>query len=198
MSNYAWSSDGQRIAYIATEPESDGSKSREEHMGPFHVVRREYHHRHLWTLDVSEALDQPTAGELHTQGEDFSVRDLSFSPDGEKIAFSATIDPDLIHRGTADIYVVTLSGNAIKKIVSQPGPDSSPLWSPDGSRIVFSTSMGREPFYPLNNELAVVSVVGGDIHVLTEDFDERPRLVEWNNQGIYFSAFQKRRVICSG
>ena len=97
----------------------------------------------------------------------------------------------MIHRGTADIYVVTLSGNAIKKIVSQPGPDSSPLWSPDGSRIVFSTSMGREPFYPLNNELAVVSVVGGDIHVLTEDFDERPRLVEWNNQGIYFSAFQK-------
>ena len=72
VSNYAWSSDGQRIAYIATEPESDGSKSREEHMGPFHVVRREYHHRHLWTLDVSEALDQPTAGELHTQGEDFS------------------------------------------------------------------------------------------------------------------------------
>ena len=191
VSNYAWSSDGERIAYIATEPESDESKSREEHMGAFHVVRREYEHRHLWTLDVTEALDQPTAGEQHTHGEDFSIRDLSWSPDGEKIALSATIDPDLIHRGTADIYVVTLSGNAIKKIVSQPGPDSSPLWSPDGSRIVFSTSMGREPFYPLNNELAVVSAAGGEIHVLTEDFDEEPRLVEWNDDGIYFWAFQK-------
>ncbi len=191
VSNYAWSSSGKRMAYIATEAESAYSKSRDEHMGAFHVVRREYEHRHLWTLDVAEALGEPTAGEQHTRGEDFSLRDLSWSPDGEKIAFSATINPDLIHGGTADIYVVTLVGNAIQKIVSQPGPDSSPIWSPDGSRIVFSTYMGREPFFALNNELAVVSATGGDIHVLTEDFDEEPRLVEWNHDGIYFSALQK-------
>ena len=191
VSNYVWSSGGRRIAYIATEAESTYSKSRDEHMGAFHVVRREYEHRHLWTLDVTEALGDPTAGEQHTRGEDFSIRDLSWAPDGEKIAFSATINPDLIHGGTADIYVVTLSDNAIEKIISQPGPDSSPIWSPDGSRIVFSTYMGREPFFALNNELAVVSATGGDIHVLTEDFDEEPRLVEWNNDGIYFSASQK-------
>jgi len=191
VTNYVWSPDGGRIAYIVTEPETDELKSREKHMGGFQVVRREYSYRHLWTLDVSEALDEPSAGEQHTRGEDFSVRDLSFSPDGEKIALSATINPDLIQGGTADIYVVTLSDNSVKKIVSQAGPDSSPLWSPDGSRIVFSASMGREPFYALNNELAVVSAGGGDIRVLTEDFDERPRLVEWNHDGIYFSAFQK-------
>ena len=191
VTNYVWSTDGGRIAYIATERESADSKSREKHMGGFHVVRREYKHRHLWTIDVTEAIGEPSAGEQHTRGEDFSIRNLSFSPDGGRIAVSATINPDLIHGGTADIYVVTLSDNSIKRIVSQPGPDSSPLWSPDGSRIVFSASMGREPFDALNNELAVVSAEGGDIRVLTEDFDERPRLVEWNHDGICFSAFQK-------
>ncbi|MDX1390360.1 MAG: prolyl oligopeptidase family serine peptidase, partial [Acidobacteriota bacterium] len=160
-------------------------------MGSFHVVRREYHHRHLWTISVDDAKKSPAAGSPVTEGDDFSVGDLDWSPDGTAIAFSAAINPDLIHRGTTDLYVVDLADKTPTKIVSQAGPDSSPRWSPDGRHIVFSTSMEREPFYALNNELAVVPASGGDIRVLTASFDERPRVVAWNEDGVYFWAFQK-------
>ena len=189
VATFEWARDGRTIAYLAQD--EDDSESRREHMGAWHVVRREYRHRHLWTIDVPKALRKPSAGTRHTSGKDFSVRDFAISPDGSRIAFSATINPDFVHGGTADVYVVTLSDNALDKIVSQPGPDTAPRWSPDGSRIAFSTYMGREPFYALNNEIAVVPASGGDIEVLTKDFDEEPRLVTWNADGIYFWAFQK-------
>ncbi len=116
---------------------------------------------------------------------------FSWSPNRSKIAFAATIDPDLIHGGTADVYVVTLGDNSVDKIVSQPGPDSGSRWSPDDKQILFSTQMGRERYSAFNNELAVVPAEGGETRTLSEDFDENARFVDWNQDGIYFMAWQK-------
>jgi dipeptidyl aminopeptidase/acylaminoacyl peptidase len=191
VSDYEWAPDGKRMAYTASEPESDYQEKRLDQMGDFHVVRREYRYTHLWSLDFEQASLKPTPGQQHTNGASFSVGDIAFSPDGTRLAFSATVNPDLIHRGTSDIYVLTFSDNSIQKIVSQPGPDSDPHWSPDGRQIVFSTQMGRKLYYASNNELAVVSASGGEPTSLTDDFDEMARLVTWNQDGIYFQASQK-------
>jgi dipeptidyl aminopeptidase/acylaminoacyl peptidase len=191
VSDYEWAPDGKRIVYTASEPESDYLKERAEQVGDFEVVRREYRFSHLWSLDFEKALEKPVKGQQHTNGTSFSVNNFAFSPDGSKLAFSATVNPDLIHRGTSDIYLLAFDNHSIEKIVSQPGPDTSPHWSPDGSQIVFSTQMGRKLYYAWNNELAVVSVSGGELRVLTDDFDEMARLVTWNPDGIYFQANQK-------
>src|SRR5947209_11512651 len=106
-------------------------KNRKEHLGDFEVVRKEYDHLHLWTIDVAEALKEPQTGKPCTRGKDYSVGRFSWSPDGSRIAFDATRNPDLIHIGSADIYVLNLADLAVKKIVSQPGPDGNPHWSPD-------------------------------------------------------------------
>ena len=87
---------------------------------------------HLWTVDVDEALRRPQPGSRRTSGKDFTVGGFDWSPDGTKIAFSATINPDLINGRTSDIYVLDLADDQVKKIVDQPGADSAPLWSPDG------------------------------------------------------------------
>ena len=179
------------MAFTAEASETEYLENRKEHMGGFDVVRREYANHHLWSLDVHKAMDRPAEGEQLTKGEDINVTSFSWSPDGNTIAFSATINPDLVKRGTADLYVLALGDQSIRKIVSQPGPDSNPHWSPDGQQIVFFTVMGRELFYPFNDELAVVSATGGEPRVLTEDFDEDARFVAWNQDGIYFEALQK-------
>ena len=62
---------------------------------------------------------------------------------------------------TADLFVLTLAGGRVKKIVSQPGPDTNPRWSPDGKEIVFQSAMGKSGYYHANSRLAVVPAEGG-------------------------------------
>jgi dipeptidyl aminopeptidase/acylaminoacyl peptidase len=192
VNGFEWSPDGKTIAFSATDPEPQAAKDRKDYYGDYAVVREEYSFTHLWTVDVAEALKEPQAGRRRTSGTDFSVGGFSWSPDGTRIAFSATIDPDLINGGTADIYVLDLAaGVTVKKIVGQPGPDNGPQWSPDGASIVFSSAMGRTDYFARNSRLAVVPAGGGSVRSLTDAFDEDPYLIAWNPTGIYFFSLQK-------
>jgi Tol biopolymer transport system component len=122
VNGYAWSRDGQRIAFTSSDANQQEAKARKEHLGDFEVVRREYTHSHLWTLDVAEALNAPVTGTQRTRGKEFSVASFNWSPDGKRIAFSATKNPDLINGGTADIYLYEFDGEVSKVLVAQPGP----------------------------------------------------------------------------
>lgn len=191
VESFAWSPDGRLIAFTAAEPAPRFMKDRKEHYGDYSVVRREYNFVQLWTVAVDEARASPAAGVQRTKGSDFSVGSFDWSPDGTRIAFSATVNPDLIQGHTADIYVLNLADDGIRKVISQPGPDNTPHWSPDGRQIVFSSYMGRADYNARNSRLAVVSAEGGTPRSLTDAFDENPGFVEWNGDGIYFSGSQK-------
>ena len=191
ISNFDWSEDGKAIAYLATEPPTKEGKDRKEQYGDFQVVHKDYSFVHLWTLDLAEALKEPVIGRQRTKGQDFSIGAFSWAPDGARIAFSATINPDLIQGGTSDIYVLDLSGDDVRKIVSQPGPDNNPRWSPDGKQILFTSAMGKTVFFHANARLALVPAGGGTPRSITDSFDEQPGFVAWTGEGIYFSALQK-------
>ena len=113
-----------------------------------------------------------------------------------KIAFGATINPDLIQGTTSDIYVLNLTNDSVTKLVSQPGPDSNPRWSPDGKQIVFSTAMGNTVYFASNIRLAVVSADGGTPRSITENFDENPNVVDWRSDGIYLVGYKRPLRIC--
>jgi len=191
VGNFAWSEDGRTIAYTATEPTAQPLKDRKDYYGDYDVVREGYSYVHLWTLDVAEAMKSPIAGKQRTKKTDFSIDAFSWSPDGSMIAFSATVNPDLIQGTTADIYLLNLKDDSVKKIVDQPGPDNNPRFSPDGKQIVFSSAMGEKLFFASNSRLAIVGVDGGTPKSVTDSFDENPGLLEWNRNGIYFNALQK-------
>ncbi len=188
---YAWSPDGKTIAFTAADPAADEAKARKDFYGDFEVVRREYTHTHIWTVDVAEALRAPQPGRRRTSGKAFTVGSFDWSPDGTAIAFSATLNPDLIHGGTSDIYLLGLAGDKVRRIVDLPGPDSSPRFSPDGRSVLFSTAGGRRDYFARNTGLAVVPVEGGPVKPLTGAFDENPGVVAWNADGVYFTALQK-------
>jgi len=191
ISNFAWSEDGRSIAYTATEPVAQVSKDRKDYLGDYEVVRRDYNYAHLWTLDVSEALGGPVVGKQRTKKKDFSVDSFAWSRDGSRIAFSATLNPDLIQGVSSDIYLLNLADDAVTKLVSEPGPDSNPRWSPDGKQIVFSSAMGNTAYFASNSRLAVVPATGGTPRSITDSFDESPNLLEWRADGVYFTAQQK-------
>ncbi len=196
VNSFAWAPDSKRIALAAEAPKAKAMKDREESFGEYHVFHADYPMVHLWTLALpmaSAAGITPAAGEpkLLTPGESFSVASMDWSPDGTKIAFSATRDPDLISGFSSDVYTVSVTDGAVKKVVDTPGPDSDPKWSPDGSEIAYVTSDGAKYFFYMNRKIAVVPSGGGTPRVLTASFDEDPGLLQWSAAGIYFSALQK-------
>jgi len=187
VQSFEWSPDGKTIAYTAGEKKGE---DRKKQFGDFEVVRKDYAHTHLWTLDAAEAMKTPQAGKQITKGAKFSVGGFAWSPDSTRIAFDATSNPDLVQSGTADIYVVK-PGEEPAALVTQSGPDRNPVWSPDGNVIAFVSAMGNPKFFHSNSKIAIVPVTGGRVSAMASSFDEQPSLVDWNRHGIFFTGAQK-------
>lgn len=192
VGNYAWRPDGGAIAFTSS-PAAAARKARDTTLGGYEVVRRDYAMQQLYTIDVVTALAAPQAGRARTPtGAKYSVASFEWAPDGGRIAFSATTVPDLAFGTTADIHVLTLADDTVRPLVTQPGADNDPHWSPDGTQIVFSSAMGevRTSFFR-NTRLALVSAAGGTPRAITMDFDEQPGFVDWGPAGVYFAGSQK-------
>ena len=191
VSDFAWAPDSKRIAFSMTDPETKAMKDRKEKYGDYSMVHGDYQMTHLWTVEFSSGSPGAAEPKRLTEGDQFSVGDFSWSADGTRIAFSAQRDPDLISLGTADLYVISVNDKAVKKMVSTPGPDRNPHWSPDGKKIAFETAAGSQFFFYTDRRIGVVPPDAGAVQILTESFDEDPSLVGWGPDGIYFAAAQK-------
>lgn len=101
----------------------------------------------LWLADRNGA--NPRRLTTHAASE-FAPR---FSPDGKKIAYSASYD------GNTDVYVIGLDGGQPTRLTWHPAPDVVSGWSPDGQRVLFASP--REVLNNRSNQLYEVSVDGG-------------------------------------
>jgi dipeptidyl aminopeptidase/acylaminoacyl peptidase len=75
---------------------------------------------------------------VRTLGEPGLYRTLTISPDGKRIAFERT-DPQTMNR---DIWLRDVASGKETRFTSDPGWEAFPLWSPDGSRIIFTSNRG--------------------------------------------------------
>jgi tricorn protease len=97
----------------------------------------------------------------------------SLSPDGKQIYFSYD----------GDIYSVPATGGQATAVITMPGVQDSPLVSPDGKWLAFSSDIQG------NNDVYVVPVAGGQALQLT--FHEAPDVpVSWSAKSdfIYFES----------
>ena len=188
ISAFAWAPDGSAIAFTAQNPKSDAAKEREKKHGEYDVVDQDHRMTHLHVIDLATK----KARRL-TQGS-FTVANFDWSPDGTEIAFDHRKSPDPSDGGSADISIVTVADAKLRPLVTQAGPDSSPTFSPDGSRVAFESAMARERFYYTNGYIAVVPRSGGTPVNLTASFDEDPALLDWGPSGIWVAAGQKTQA----
>ena len=182
VGSFAWSPDGRTIAYTATEAKSAAIKDRDKKYGEFQVVEQDQRMTHLFAIDAATR-----ATRTLTSGA-FTVGSFSWSPDGRSIAFDHRVDPLLANGGSADISIVSVADAAIRKLVTQEGPDANPVWSPDGSRIAFETAMANPAFFYTNSLIATVPAAGGTPDLLSAAFDEDPSIVAWKPNGLFFAA----------
>jgi dipeptidyl aminopeptidase/acylaminoacyl peptidase len=208
---FEWAPDSKTIAFTTKDPLSKAQKDRVERYGEYTVIDGDERMTHLWTVDVTaapvaapakekaaasgSAAPPPPFGvpEAHrlTEGEGFSVQGFSWSKDGAKIAFAASKDGELKNGGSTTVYVVAVADRKVTKLVTTPGPNNDPHFSPDGRQVAFATADGAQYFFYANQKIAVVPVTGGTPKVVSGSFDEDARLLDWSEKGIYFSALKK-------
>jgi Tol biopolymer transport system component len=99
------------------------------------------------------------------------------SPDRKKIAV-AIFDAPSRNR---DIWILDLNRNTRTRFTFDPANDNDPLWSPDGSQIVFASSRkGKYDLYQKNS-----SGVGSEKLVLESDKNKFP--IDWSSDGKFIT-----------
>ena len=134
-----WSPDGASIAFTSSGPDSKAKKDRKEKYGDFEIIGGDYAMNQLWRVKIPAELPSDTKklpkAEPLTKGDQFSVGGFAWSPDGKKIAFSGSRDPDPESAQTEQLYVLDLADLHVRKLIDAQGPNSNPKWSPDGKQI---------------------------------------------------------------
>ena len=147
----AWSPDGKRIAF---------GSNRDEILDIHGFPTFE-----IYVMDADGENQQNITNNRH---DDWAP---SWSPDGKRIVFISYREGHFIgdfELITSEIYVMDADGGNQQRLTENRKNDESPSWSPNGTRIVFSSD--RKGDF-VNNEIYVMDADGGNLQRLTENRD---------------------------
>jgi TolB protein len=134
-------------------------------------------HPELWVYRLADRTFRSLAHRVDTYGG-------VYSPDGKRIAFCQ------IDGGNIDIWVMNADGSSPKRLTRDPASDVSPSWSPDGTKIAFTSDRAGTP------QLYVMSSADGSgVKRLTfqGNYNQTPA---WSPRGdaIAFTARDERKM----
>ncbi|MEY4941281.1 MAG: hypothetical protein RIQ93_3016 [Verrucomicrobiota bacterium] len=189
VAQYCWSPDGKKIAFTAeTVVRAEGAAAR-----PMRVGVDDVPFRKLWVVDVVTGKAEEIAGGDYSVGgsDQWFLDFFSWSPDSSQIAFSRRLHGGAGGHLDGDVAVVDVRTRAVRVLVSRPGMEGYPMWSPDGRGIAFITTSGRRDWVTAS-DLDFVDVATGAITRLSRGFDEKIKDFYWtaDSRYILFNAWQ--------
>jgi dipeptidyl aminopeptidase/acylaminoacyl peptidase len=190
VQQFSWRPDGEAIAFAATD-EAPKKTGEERHNDAFEVGNNDFlttsapRPTHLWlapanggearrltqgswTLPVSHPPSSPASP-------------IAWSPDGKSIAFVRVADP---YSGDADhsaIQILDVASGSARAVTGRSLHEGYPLFSPDGSRLVYSYP--RDGQTKNVNEVHLVRTSGGDGVSVTRGIDRNIARAIWMPDG---------------
>lgn len=113
---------------------------------------------------------------------------VQLSPDGKKVTYVLRSLDEEEHRFTTDIYVADIKTGKSIQMTHQPKNDSSPRWSPDGSKIGFFSNREKR------NQIWIISLAGGEAYQLTKLKDGASGSIRWSPDGQKIAFFTRREL----
>ncbi len=192
VSGFSISPDGRKLLFTAQDPLTAEDRRRQRERDDAEVVDETVRWTHVWMFDLDAGKEKRL-----TDGA-FVASDAQWAPDSTRIAFVARPTTKVDDSSRSDVWTTDLDARA-RKFYENPGPDTSPRWSPDGRLLAMAskTQVGNTQWY---DKLYLFPAEGGKPRVLLQDFDLAFSSPIWSRDGriIYWSTGQGTKIALFG
>lgn len=173
--DFAWSLDGNRIAFLSLEGEEPKSDPK---------VIVPARHRRLWTVYVESDVVQPVTPDS------LSVWEYAWSPDSRQIAMYYSLAPDENGWYNGQVGVVPLAGGAVQQLTHLTQQASGLVWTPDGTRIAYVSGDWSDRGY-CAGDVYSIALDGSEPRNLTPGIEFSPAWLRWSSDGkrLLFAAY---------
>lgn len=179
VSAFRWHPAGNRIAYVATAPESERETRLDEKGYGFIYFEENAKHRNLYMIDVGA---DGGIGEAEQITEDGTVWNFEFDRKGTRIAAAISPKNLIDHRYMfKKIHIIDLATREMSRLTDNPGKLGNFAFSPDGSMLAYAAAKMREDHAV--SQAYVIDIEKGAVTNLTEpDFRGHVMAVGWKNK----------------
>ena len=150
-------------------------------------------YKHVFVLPAEGGTPrQLTSGDYNHDGK------LAWSPDGERIVFSANRTEEPIDDpAESELWSVDTRTKELTQLTERDGPDHTPAFSPDGSSLAYLGFDDQRMGYH-NVNVYVMDVASGETRSLTDDLDRSIADVKWHRDSrrvyVQYDDHGKRRI----
>ena len=214
IDNYKWSNNSKQIAFLKTNSDDKTEKAVSERYGGFDVEDEGFKQNSLWLMNFDiDSINLAGYLPCYKKGTDkddatslcytipkasvivkaaYYIANFDWSPDSKLIALTFQPDSRIKSAAYSNIALYNMATKTSEVIIKNAASDNFQVWRKDSKNFVYSTFFEDtvSDFYR-NNRLCVYDINKKSSKEILGDVDELKTAVEWNEDGIYFTALDK-------
>ncbi|MDE0729409.1 MAG: S9 family peptidase [Longimicrobiales bacterium] len=170
IGSYAWSEDGSKIIFVATEPRTEEEEeAREAGYDAIFVDegpngQQSGNWNNLWLIEVE------SGAERRLTDTDHRIGSFSVAPNGDRILFTSRIENRRNQQNLSEIQLLEVEAGTIRRLTDNSAPEGRLSWAPDGRSFAYTARTDGE-WELLLDKIWVMDPDGGSRRIVSGAFD---------------------------